>query len=144
MTYKTETRTVYVTEDGEAHETPAHAQRHFLRAQLEKQLGSKENVEAVLAPLVFGIITRDLVRQFIATYDEPQAPKADADGWIEWTEEDRKKGISPLSHDTRVLLRLASGSVTRGYVAGNANWGTISKLMDLAPNAIVAYRVISD
>lgn len=137
MTYKTETRTVYVTEDGVAHETPAHAERHTLRQKLRTFLGSKESMEEVIAPLAFSRATRDLVRQFIATYDEPQVPKADADGWIEW-----KGGeYPPIERKKGIFVRFGNGEIEGPLSSGAWIWSWDE---DGAGEDIVAYRVISD
>lgn len=130
MTYKIETRTVYVTEMGDEFTDETLAKRQSVRDRLTMKGYRDDDIDMGLR------LFRDqaLFQELLATYDEPQAPKVDDDGWIEW-----KGGECPVPREKLVEVRFRNLVTNMGCTAGFWGWDHSNGGWD-----IVTYRVISD
>ena len=138
MTYRAETRTVYITEDGQEFIEEGTAKRHSLKHRLENLIGYSPfyHLEGLFAD---SKDARDAVRELLATYDDPK-PAVD-DGWIEW--DCNTRSVAPVSDGTLVEYKLRRpGHPCKPLPARDLRWHSFGP--DFAENDIVAYRVISD
>lgn len=132
MNYRTETRTVYVTEKGQEFYDATEAKRAGLKEQL-RAMGFSEDAISKGRRL---FEAEHIFRELMATYDKPGKAAPAADDWIEW-----KGGECPVDLKTRVEIKFRNGIVNNSLTASGWVWshGKMPEIYD-----IVAYRVVSD